>query len=263
MKRVEPQPYWELDTRHVYESDQVRWWNPRLEPHYYNAYHAFVEDIIARVMRSGARRVLNVGCAQATLDLLLAERGVEMTSVEIREGFLDYARQRWERGKITWLLGDFLAMDIPGAPFDLVMSHHVIEHVSEPSGFLQRMTSMVKKGGQVLVTTPNGAYIRSGLPTFSGVGDLRERPEFANSKDGADHVFAFTPDELRKLAEQAGLRVVEAFTYESMAMAGHLKLRYLHRVLPAALLRSFEAASKIPEIGTKLFANQGIVAVKP
>jgi len=259
---MEPRPDWSADTRHVYESDLVRWWDPSLEPHYYNAYHAFGESMVERVMRSGARRVLNVGCAQATLDLLLAERGVEMTSVEIRDGFLEYAKQRWERGEITWLLGDFFEMDVPGAPFDLVMSHHVIEHVADPLAFMKRAATMVKTGGQVLITTPNGGYMRSKLPTFVTSGELRRRGDFANSKDGADHIYAFTPGELRKVFEDAGLRVVETFTYESVAMAGHLKLRYLHRVLPAGVLRACESLAGLPALGTKLFANQVVVAVK-
>jgi 2-polyprenyl-3-methyl-5-hydroxy-6-metoxy-1,4-benzoquinol methylase len=262
MKRVEPRADWSADTRHVYESDLVRWWDKRLEAHFYNAYHAFVESMAARVVRTGAQRVLNVGCAQATLDLVLAERGVEMTSLEIRDGFLEYAKQRWERGNITWLLGDFFQLEVPGAPFDFVMSHHVIEHVADPLRFVRKMARMVRRGGQVLVTTPNGEYVRSKLPTFATSGELRTGRDFANSKDGADHVYAFTMGELRGLFEDAGLKVIEAFTYESMAMAGHLKLRYMHRVLPARVFRTMESLSEVPVVGAKLFANQGVVAVK-
>jgi len=262
MKRVEPQADWSADTRHVYESDLVRWWDKRRAPHYYNAYHEFVESMAARVRRTGAQRVLNVGCAQATLDLVLAERGVEMTSVEIREGFLEYAKQRWERCMVTWLLGDFFDMEVPGAPFDLVMSHHVIEHVADPAAFVRRLAVMVKSGGQVLVTTPNGEYVRSKLPTYATSSELRRGGDFANSKDGADHVYAFTACELRGLFEDAGLKVVETFTYESVAMAGHVKLRYLHRVLPTMVFRRMERLSAVPVVGVRLFANQGVVAVK-
>jgi 2-polyprenyl-6-hydroxyphenyl methylase/3-demethylubiquinone-9 3-methyltransferase len=210
MKRVDFNPEWSEEARYVYEHDRVEWWDPAPMPHRYNSYHSYIDMLLGLVEGLAPRTVLNVGCAQATLDLLLAEEGVEVVAVEIREGFLEYARSRYERGNVTWLHGNFLDVQLKDQQFDLVMSHHAIEHVTRPDEFLLRMAGFTRPGGHVLVTTPNQRYLRAGLPSFSEIGDLSRFPEFENSCDGHEHIFAFTPPELcalgRKAARESGWR---------------------------------------------------------
>ncbi len=262
MKRLSPAASWSEEMLHVYHHDLVQWWDPQPMPHSYNAYHAFIELVSGMIQRLQARRVLDIGCAQATLDLLLAERGLEVTAVEIRPGFLEYAKSRQESGNVRWVLGNFFEIAVPGTPYDLAMSHHVIEHITEPLAFLRRLADCIKPGGHVLVTTPNYHYVRSQLPSYRAVGDLRTYPDFANSRDGDDHVFAFTREELCRLGEEAGLRLEQHFYYESFLLAGHMKLRHLHRVLPAAAVRSLEPLAAVPGCGA-FYHAQGVLLRKP
>ncbi|SRR6266540_7166351 len=263
MKQIAPSPDWSDEARYSYEHDLVEWWDPRPMPHRYNAYRAYIAMLLGIIEPLAPRRVLNVGCAQGTIDLLLAERGVEMTSLEIRPGFLEYAKLRHERGDVTWVLGDFFEAPIHGAPFDLVMSHHAIEHVTQPHNFVRRMAELTRPGGHVLLTTPNHGYFRSRLPTFTAIGDPSRFSTFANSCDAPDHIFAFTREELCQLGVSAGLRVEHHFFYESVFLAGHMRLRYLHQALPGAAMRAFEPLARIPGIGRTLFHNQGVLLIKP
>ena len=52
--------------------------------------------------RYRARTVLDIGAAQATLALLLAESGRSVTAVDIRPQFLEYAKTRYQRGDIRF-----------------------------------------------------------------------------------------------------------------------------------------------------------------
>lgn len=233
-------------------------------PHRYNLYHNYIEMLLKLIGRLNPQRALNVGCAQATMDLLLAEQGVMMTSVEIRPGFLDYAKLRYERGIIKWVLGDFFDVKFEGEPcFDLVMSHHAIEHVVEPSRFIELMAKYVRPGGHLLLTSPNHSYIRSNLPSFTEVGDLSLYSNFANSCDGQDHIFAFTREELCYLGTSLGLKVEQHFYYESFLLAGHMKLWHLHKMLPSWTFKILNPLATLPLLDRALFQNQCILFVKP
>lgn len=263
MKRVAPDETWSAEARYVFEHDRVEWWDPRPMPHRYHVYHAYIELLLRLVEERRPRTLLNVGCAQATVDLLLAERGVKVTALDIRPGYIEYAKLRHERGDVRWVLGNFFDAEVPGAPFDLVMSHHVIEHVTDPAGFVQRMADLTTPGGTVIVSTPNHDYFRNRLPTFTEIGDLTRFPGFANSTDGPDHIFAFTSQELVALGESAGLTVDRVFYYESPLLAGHMKTWHLHRFLPERMVKVLEPLSSVPVIGRRFFHHVGLVLKKP
>jgi SAM-dependent methyltransferase len=263
MKRVAPNSDWSDETRFVYEHDRVEWWERAPMPHRYHVYHAYINMLLRAIDKLRPLKALNVGCAQATLDLLLAERGVDMTCLEIRSGFLEYAKLRHERGIVHWVLGNFFEVQLENGPFDLVMSHHAIEHIVEPQEFVRRMASYARPGGHVLITTPNHSYIRNRLPNFMEIGDLSRYPGFANSCDAPDHIFAFARDELCSLGTNVGLQVEQHFFYESFLLAGHMKLWYLHKALPDWAVRFLEPLASLPIVGNTLFANQGVLFAKP
>ena len=48
--------------------------------------------------------------------------------------------------------------------FDVVMGSEVIEHVTSPSAFVRTLRAMLKPGGVLVLTTPNGADIDPGTP---------------------------------------------------------------------------------------------------
>jgi 2-polyprenyl-6-hydroxyphenyl methylase/3-demethylubiquinone-9 3-methyltransferase len=264
MKQVTLSSTWSDEMRYAFEHDRIEWWDPELMPHRYNLYHTYIAMLLKLIGLLNPQRVLNVGCAQATLDLLLAEQGVMMTSVEIRPDFIGYAKLRYERGMIRWVPGNFFDVRFEeGTGFDLVMSHHAIEHVTEPLRFVELMAKYVRPGGHLLLTSPNHSYIRSRLPSFTEVGDLSLYPNFANSCDGQDHIFAFTRKELCCLGTSLGLKVEQHFYYESFLLAGHMKLWHLHQVLPGWTFNILNPLAALPLLNSALFQNQCVLFVKP
>ena len=77
--------------------------------------------------------ILDVGCAQGTLALLLAERGHRVTAVDLRADFLQYAQSRHTHGDVRFLQANALEEDIPGQ-YDLVFANQLIEHLVYPGG---------------------------------------------------------------------------------------------------------------------------------
>jgi len=75
-------------------------WDDSLAPHVAAAYRArlrLLVDLVAE-LAGPSGRVLDVGCAQGTLGLMLGERGVRVDLLDIRPENIEYARSRYEHG---------------------------------------------------------------------------------------------------------------------------------------------------------------------
>jgi hypothetical protein len=78
----------------------------------------------------------------------------------------------------------------------------VIEHVARPDLLMARVLELVKPGGALVCTTPNGACFRnSDLPSYAEASkDLEGLAARQFGPAGEDHLFAIRPDELIDLA---------------------------------------------------------------
>lgn len=119
---------------------------------------------IASRMPTGPGEALDFGCGFGNLSLLLAQRGFQVTGVDL----LTYPRY-WEHPHCTFVQGDFLQLDLPKNHFDLIVNCSAVEHVglsgrygmpvSESNGDLtamQRMADVIKPSGVMLLTIPCG-----------------------------------------------------------------------------------------------------------
>lgn len=261
MKRPDVDSSWPSEVREIYENDLREVWDPNIERHSFNAYQNQLRTYRDIVERYGAQTVLDVGCAQATLALLLAEDGKRVTAVDIRQPFLDYGKSRHERGDVRFVTANII--DAPDlGTFDLVFGNQIIEHLLYPADFLRTLAHYAVPGGIVVATTPNHDYFRSSLPSYTELGDPRQHEHRQYSAGGGDHFFAYTEEELRAAASAAGLEIEELFYYETPWISGHFLFRYLHTLLPVALLRG--ADRLLLRIAPRRFAHQlGLVARKP
>ncbi len=241
MRRPAFDPSWPPEVQEIYRNDLREVWDPSLEPQMYALYQNQLRLYKDLADRLRAATVLDVGCAQGTLGLLMAESGRSVTAVDIRPSFLSYARARHERGAIRFVEAN--VMDGPPlGEFDLVFANQIIEHLVHPVEFLSSLKRYVKTAGSLVVTTPNQQYIRSNLPRYADLGDPAQHEHRQFSAGGGDHFFAYTAGELRQFVESAGLQVADSFFFESPWISGHMKVRYLHAFLPQAAL---ELADKL------------------
>lgn len=242
MKRPSPDPRWPAEVVEIYRNDMREMWDASIEPHSFHSYHNQLDVYRELAERYRAQTILDVGCAQGTLALLLAESGSSVVAIDIRPAFLDYARSRWERGTI-----EFLAANIFDAPdlgtFDLVFANQIIEHVVYPTELLRILSSYVRPGGILVVATPNHGYFKNALPSYRELGDPAQHEHRQFSASGGDHFFAYTEDELCDSIRDAGLTVEEIRYFETPAISGHFLFRYLHRFMPVGMLRAMDRAA--------------------
>lgn len=250
-------PNWSEDVRELYRHDMQELWNPHLARNIYLQYQNQLS--LYKAFADGARlSILDVGCAQGTLALQLAESGHCVTALDMRPHFLDYAKTRYTHGKIRFVCANILEDEVQGR-FDLIFANQIIEHLVYPSIMIRKLRGLLSPGGRLVVTTPNAHYFRNTLPTFSSLGDPAQWEDRQFTADGDGHFFAYTLEELLEIFLDSGLCNVDGRFFETPFVSGHAKVRHLHGIVPDSLLRSFDRATLVLPFASRKFAHQLLV----
>jgi len=248
-------PQWPEEVLGLYRHDLQEIWDPTIARHIWNQYHNQLNLYLQLVNNDKRLNILDIGCAQGTLALLLAERGHKVWAVDIRQEFLDYAASRYEEGDVQFVCGNVLEMEI-AQQFDVIFANQVIEHLIYPLEFTSRLVRWLKPGGRLIVTTPNADYIKNRLPSFNELGDVTKYEDWQFTADGDGHFFAYKATELIDVFEKSGLRAVTVHYFESPFISGHLKVRYLHSLISVPVLEFLDALTLHLPRTAKHFAHQ-------
>lgn len=127
--------------------------------------------VIAFLERAGVRiggRVLDAGCGGGGMPLSLAEEARQVVGIDPINRFGDagvrLARER-AFGNLHFALADGMALPFAGGAFDLVLSHAVIEHVSDARLYLRECARVLAPQGRVyLSTAPYLSFAGAHLP---------------------------------------------------------------------------------------------------
>jgi 2-polyprenyl-3-methyl-5-hydroxy-6-metoxy-1,4-benzoquinol methylase len=245
LKRVYIHDSWPSSWKDSYSYDLQEIWGEVTSFGYTYAYHNRQKktlSLLTEVVNSGAC-VLDIAAAQGNFSLALAEMGYKVTWNDIREELIGYVRLKQSFGEINFAPGNCFELDFPHL-FDAVLITEIIEHVAHPDDFLAKTASLVKPGGYVIMTTPNGAYFRNKLPKFSECSDpsIYEQGQFKPNSDG--HIFLLRPEEIYSLASAAGLIVDKILLFTNPLTNGHMKTEFLLRVLSSRIIFKIEELSQ-------------------
>lgn len=136
-----------------------RWWDPdgEMRPlHDLNpARLGYVDECVGGL---DGKRVLDVGCGGGLLSEAMAERGATVTGIDLSESVLAVARLHLLESECEveyrHIAAEDLAAEAPGA-FDAVTCMELLEHVPDPGALLQALKTLVKPGGDIVVSTIN------------------------------------------------------------------------------------------------------------
>lgn len=236
---------WPESWRHAYGFDRVEVYGDRSNPGHTRAYGNRARHLLdmATTVLSPGGRVLDIAAAQGNYTLWLAERGYDVTWNDLRADLEGYVRLKWEHGTVRYAPGNAFELGFP-EPFDLVVATEIIEHVAHPDEFLRKAASLVRPGGYLLLSTPNGGYFLSDRPRFSATADASQFEPVQFQPDAGGHIFLLHEDELAKLAAAAELTLRHVRLFTNPLTNGHLKTAVLHRMVPGALLDAAEWATR-------------------
>jgi 2-polyprenyl-3-methyl-5-hydroxy-6-metoxy-1,4-benzoquinol methylase len=245
VKRIEPEPDWPQSWKDSYLYDQSEIYGKISDHGYAYAYdnrRRATLRLLTGVLSPGAH-VLDVAAAQGNFSLALAELGFDVTWNDLRAELADYVRLKHERGKIEFAAGNAFELAFPSL-FDAVLITEIIEHVAHPDDFLIKATALVRPGGYIVMTTPNGGYFKNRLPKFSECADpsVFESVQFKPNSDG--HIFLLHVDEIEPLARRVGLVVEKIALFTNPLTAGHVKTEALLKILPRGIVQIAESISR-------------------
>jgi len=244
VKRVEPRPDWPQSWKESHFYDRSEIYGEITNYGYAYGYENRREKTLALLTETLApgARILDIAAAQGNFSLALAELGFDVTWNDLRAELADYVRLKYERGTIAFAPGNVFELNFPSL-FDAVLITEVIEHVAHPDDFLAKVAALVRAGGCIVMTTPNGGYFKNRLPKFSECADpeIFEAMQFKPNSDG--HIFLLHTDEIEPLAQRAGLTVEKMVLFTNALTTGHVKTESLLKILPRGLVRLAERAS--------------------
>jgi len=233
MKHINLQDSWQKTWQDSYIYDQMEIYGDKNCPGYAYAYanrRKHILELIQKVAKPGAK-ILDVAAGQGNFTLTLAELGYEVTWNDLREELADYVKLKWEQGTVHYAPGNVFSLGFD-SEFDVVLIAEIIEHVAHPDQFIQTIARMVKPGGHIVLSTPNGEYFQNTLPKFSDCPDPShfETIQFQPNSDG--HIFLLHLDEIEFLADKAKLSIMENRFFNNPITNGYLKSAIILKLLP-------------------------------
>jgi len=119
------------------------------------AHHMGYESI-AKFVKPG-ESVLDAGCGEGVLSWYLAERGANVTAMDISKPNLENAKAFLEKkgviDRVRLVRGDAENLPFPDASFDWVISSHVLEHLPDFDKGLAEIRRVTKRRAVVALPT--------------------------------------------------------------------------------------------------------------
>jgi 2-polyprenyl-3-methyl-5-hydroxy-6-metoxy-1,4-benzoquinol methylase len=143
---------------------------------------------------------LDIGCGNGKFMRTMNSFGWDFEGVELSPLAVKACRSSGLRVS----QGDLHAAGFENESFDLITARHVIEHIPIPADFVQEICRLLKKGGCLVIETPNSKAL--GRKWFGPNWYANDVPR---------HLVLYCLTNLHKLAADHGLRLVEAKMFTS------------------------------------------------
>ena len=180
-----------------------RWWDPRGEFKPLHDINPLRLEWIAQSARLEGARVLDVGCGGGILAEAMAQRGAQVTGIDLSEKALRVAQLHLHESGLSIDYRKSSAEDLIGE-FDLVTCMELLEHVPDPESMVAACARLVRPGGQVFFSTINRnpkSYLLAVVGAEYVLGLL--------PKGTHDYTRFIKPSELSRWGRKAGLRPEE------------------------------------------------------
>merc|ERR1711879_59202 len=141
-----------------FEALASRWWDPESEFKPLHDINPLRCNYIDELAHLAGKTVLDVGCGGGILSEAMAQRGADVSGIDMGEAPLNVARlHALESGldiNYQQIPVEQLAEEQPGS-FDIVTCPEMLEHVPDPSSVIRACAKLVKPGGHVFFSTLN------------------------------------------------------------------------------------------------------------
>jgi len=109
--------------------------------------------------RSTDISILDVGCGTGQLAGLLGNFGYQVLGIDIYQPKIEKAKEQKFSNNVSFQCRDALSLNLKGE-FDVIIAADVVEHLEKPEKFVITASSLLKSGGILIITIPNGYGIK-------------------------------------------------------------------------------------------------------
>jgi 2-polyprenyl-3-methyl-5-hydroxy-6-metoxy-1,4-benzoquinol methylase len=197
----------------------------------------YIVKNIQTVFGSAKCRILEIGCGNGNISTVLASYGHEVLAIDISEDCIRYAaalKEKFNLKNLNFKVSNAAEILNVGEPFDAVICSEVLEHLDDPVSIVSKAYSVLKPGGILIVTVPNGCgpwqlsvkvehklgrliSKNAGLVNLLGSLFCGDRVQSVNAGEGSAHVQFFTRKQLRQIFSGARFRVVASGSSDFIA----------------------------------------------
>jgi 2-polyprenyl-6-hydroxyphenyl methylase/3-demethylubiquinone-9 3-methyltransferase len=181
-----------------------RWWDPQGEFKPLHQLNPVRLDYVEQRAGISQKRYLDVGCGGGLLSEGLAERGADVTGIDMADGPLTVAKLHLKKSgyqNVRYLQSSAEALaENEAGSYDVVACMEVIEHVPDPQSLVSACRQLARPGGDVFFSTIN-RNIKAFMTAIVGAEYvMRMLP-----KGTHDYERFIRPSELRRWGINSGL----------------------------------------------------------
>lgn len=154
---------------------------------------------LAGELRPGIR-VLDVGCGNGFTCGEFLKPGCTVVGIDLSEQGIAHARRAHPDGRFELMpADDHILRRLNEAPFDLVVSTEVVEHLYDPRSYARGCFAALRPGGRFICSTPYHGYLKNLLISLAGQWDSHANPLW----DGG-HIKLWSRATLSRLLTETG-----------------------------------------------------------
>jgi 2-polyprenyl-3-methyl-5-hydroxy-6-metoxy-1,4-benzoquinol methylase len=164
-----------------------------------------ISDVFKMLIVPRARgKSLEIGCGTGYLIAAIAEKNsdVEHTAIDMN----DY--REFKPKNVKFLNKDFENLKVDER-FDTVVMIHVLEHLKNPAGMIEKINSLLNKGGQMILMVPN----RKGF---------MNQAKLTSCEEWSPHLWLFDKETIEHLLEKLGYKYRFLKSYMHIPFSGRL-----------------------------------------
>lgn len=168
-------------------------------------------------------RILDVGCGNGVTCAEFLKHGCKVVGVDLSEQGIEWARKTMPEGRFEVMVaGKDVLNRLGEAPFDIVISTEVVEHLYAPRDWAAGCYAALKPGGRFICTTPYHGYLKNLVLSVLGKWESHADPLW----DGG-HIKLWSRRTLSQLLAGAGFESIQfkgagrlPFLWMTMVMSG-------------------------------------------
>lgn len=166
----------------------------------------YVRKVLQELYRLRDRnlKLLDIGCADGSFSKYMSDKGFGVWGLDVSKPAVDLAKKRGVNAKVHDISRK---MPFGDGFFDIVVIMEVIEHIYDTDFLLSDINRILKKGGLLLLTTPNLGSLENRLRLL--LGKYPRLSEYRIGKNCSGHIRNYTKGVLTKQLNEHKFKVIK------------------------------------------------------